>query len=1052
MKPTVHGLQSTVRFGLQPAVYGPQTSSPGIALVMVLGILSVMVIMAVAFAISMRTERVAAGNYADSVRARQLVHVGLARALDDINAQIQMCSCFVIDIDGPSKKIVLVRPNHDFQLGDEVKVFSPSNVPSGLDTNLVYKVSAIDKGAYSIQLSLNGVLVNATDVGACNDRVITNDALPALNSAMRSYVLGTPIRLRNGIGSPSPSSTKYVIPVDGFHIHWAASFSNALKGIDEGPGAYNYLELQPLHGIYPVVANNAASGDKLIYNSDRERLRTGMAVRLEPAPSVSLPGALSAASVYYVRYVSNQVITTGTPWETNRFIQLCDSYTNAVANRPISTTYTPVDKVVIIPIQSVVLSNLAIVSYSTNQASALSDYSELVTIDSALDTVNVKKNYYSGEDVAFTRIDALPSQLQEKNPYYVIVFSNGAIQLAASIANALASPPVNINLTGGSGTNRIYKLGLSGEATNYIPRAVYTKAEEELAAASSNAFDGIYAADGELKGKVRYVITDCSGLLDANYVGGGTRYQGVNPNEFQLANLSESAGSLPGKRTSYIRYETLRELADNLTYPPVNLFVYSYSRPEQWDWNLMNLQTPINIGGDPALLVKQITAITNALWLAGVTSIVQAEIIYSNLIDYVDDDLIPSNFEYGVESVPMINEVVVSNAIEVSAGIVDPVNNRNYKVVTDVYVECWYPFVSNAAVNFSLNVTNKFSGTPGFQHADNIANITPLISAAGSAPVKYHCGYLEKGPFELPMVETVTLTTTIDPKVQLSGRSVDVLKTPIVLTTTHDGNNISVPPDRDNKIVSLECLDPRFNYDPNDSVQWRLRTTAIALSNALIADVNPWVTEWWPAHSASDGDDAMFVANRQLLSVAELGYLAFEPWRTIKLYGPNLCRVLDVFAIATNTSCWFATNQWNHGQINPNTKSFDVMKAWFQGMSVDKYPGQTVGASTLDLLAAQQVAQKIVDHAGSYKNLSDLGRVLTTFPVGTSELEKEAYFRNTCGLFNVHQNVFTILIEAKVASGGNIPRNPVRQRAVALVWRDPYTGEMFVRQIKWLKD
>ena len=36
---------------------------------MVLGVLSVMVIMAVAFAISMRTERVAAGNYADSVSA-----------------------------------------------------------------------------------------------------------------------------------------------------------------------------------------------------------------------------------------------------------------------------------------------------------------------------------------------------------------------------------------------------------------------------------------------------------------------------------------------------------------------------------------------------------------------------------------------------------------------------------------------------------------------------------------------------------------------------------------------------------------------------------------------------------------------------------------------------------------------------------------------------------------------------------------------------------------------------------------------------------------------
>jgi hypothetical protein len=36
--------------------------------------------------------------------------------------------------------------------------------------------------------------------------------------------------------------------------------------------------------------------------------------------------------------------------------------------------------------------------------------------------------------------------------------------------------------------------------------------------------------------------------------------------------------------------------------------------------------------------------------------------------------------------------------------------------------------------------------------------------------------------------------------------------------------------------------------------------------------------------------------------------------------------------------------------------------------------------------------------------------------------------------------------------GGNIPKNPAKQRAVAIVWRDPFTGEMFVRHLKWLGD
>ena len=70
-----------------------------------------------------------------------------------------------------------------------------------------------------------------------------------------------------------------------------------------------------------------------------------------------------------------------------------------------------------------------------------------------------------------------------------------------------------------------------------------------------------------------------------------------------------------------------------------------------------------------------------------------------------------------------------------------------------------------------------------------------------------------------------------------------------------------------------------------------------------------------------------------------------------------------------------------------------------------------------------------------------------------TELEREAYFRNSLGLFNLRQNMFTIIVEAQVAyAEGNVPLRPAYQRLVAVVWRDPYTGEMFVRHIKWLGD
>lgn len=57
------------------------TRKQGIALVVVLGFLSVLVLMAVAFAIIMRTERLASRNYMNTVRGRQLVHAALAHIL-----------------------------------------------------------------------------------------------------------------------------------------------------------------------------------------------------------------------------------------------------------------------------------------------------------------------------------------------------------------------------------------------------------------------------------------------------------------------------------------------------------------------------------------------------------------------------------------------------------------------------------------------------------------------------------------------------------------------------------------------------------------------------------------------------------------------------------------------------------------------------------------------------------------------------------------------------------------------------------------------------------
>lgn len=55
-------------------------------MIIVLGVLALMMVLGVAFSVTMRVERAGAGNYASTVNTRQVVWAGLARAIADINA------------------------------------------------------------------------------------------------------------------------------------------------------------------------------------------------------------------------------------------------------------------------------------------------------------------------------------------------------------------------------------------------------------------------------------------------------------------------------------------------------------------------------------------------------------------------------------------------------------------------------------------------------------------------------------------------------------------------------------------------------------------------------------------------------------------------------------------------------------------------------------------------------------------------------------------------------------------------------------------------------
>ncbi|MEI7435452.1 MAG: hypothetical protein WCL16_01435 [bacterium] len=67
-----------------PGSGAPRRHRRGIALLIVIGLTAMLMLLGAAFAIYMRTERMASGNFKNDVRARQLLHVALARAMDTV--------------------------------------------------------------------------------------------------------------------------------------------------------------------------------------------------------------------------------------------------------------------------------------------------------------------------------------------------------------------------------------------------------------------------------------------------------------------------------------------------------------------------------------------------------------------------------------------------------------------------------------------------------------------------------------------------------------------------------------------------------------------------------------------------------------------------------------------------------------------------------------------------------------------------------------------------------------------------------------------------------
>lgn len=288
-------------------------------------------------------------------------------------------------------------------------------------------------------------------------------------------------------------------------------------------------------------------------------------------------------------------------------------------------------------------------------------------------------------------------------------------------------------------------------AAEAIPPALLVEARK-VSSYWSNVVVNVAATGPSLmqtNGRISYLIVNCSGLLDANYMGGKPRLNSTNISELDISYVIPSAAAFVSERSAiHKRYESVEEayrltVADR-TYCS-NLYAYSYDPgPDVY------LKNTNQIGSPSAVLVQKfnINAITNYAAYRDETSITaynsdpvfmakyfqplktnlmaalpdmdetKAIDVTWNVIQYLDPDRIPEgggtsatgnlfpwrHTEAG-ENTPLINE------IHFDAEPGGPANDYRFRV------ELWYPFIPQnvtASDNFKLQIgifSNNWQGT-----------------------------------------------------------------------------------------------------------------------------------------------------------------------------------------------------------------------------------------------------------------------------------------------------------------------------------------------------
>lgn|GEM_PF-4537924 len=622
-----------------------------------------------------------------------------------------------------------------------------------------------------------------------------------------------------------------------------------------------------------------------------------------------------------------------------------------------------------------------------------------------------------------------------------------------------------------SGLNMLY-----GYASNYVPRSMISSTLLAADNAEWIPFEYISPTGGRKRiGQYAYVVVDCSGMIDVNFdysisnnISRSRRF-GETVYELQMTNplLREVAlratnmmwGRVRANGQSvekpWFRLETVAEIN------PVLSRGFHNAAPLLTATDSVNLVTYSRIprGYLKAGAVEQPLVITDPLDQTTLSSaftdlgLPDAGGFFNNLRDYTDSDNVPSPNPdgYSTEAVPMINEVVVSNSYkDVSSG-----GTNLYRNEYRVFVELWWPFSNTTNLNnLSLLIRAAYSKADPAPNPGSIVETISLSPPGGSWSMGDFLVVTSSPRFVVVtniLQDLSEATVQVELRVQENGVDVDRMgvtadkRMEIPIGNRMTGLGVS-------DSLSKSANDPRINWDGKDGAQWITQNThSLGKTNSGLTFTS----------ANADGHFAMYVANRPLKAVGELGlllYAANKPWQTVSLLdGPNFFPVLDRFTLFTN--------QVRYGLVNPNSYNSNVIATVFNQMPLERVPydpatnyvslGITNKLTITDLKA---LGRRFANKDIAFTNLSDLSHIgpqLTAAVPGLDVVTFESVVRNSAGLFAPRQQLFAVFLVAQLQDEAE--NVLAEQRGTGLIWRDPYivsnnTHATMVRNFRWLTE